>query len=302
MNKSTDNIKDSTSGVKFTSLSRGLILWFLLLSLLPLSIVSLVGYQNASISLTKTAVEKLEQSSNLSLRYLKNWFEYRFMDLKTQSKSDANITLLSRLIEGYKGSGESLAEYVKSSGWETLTKDGDADLVTFSRDYDYVYDVFLIDKNGNIFYSVLGEMDLGTNLFKGFFSDTLFSEGMKKSITTGQMTFSDLERYAPSNNMITGFLSSPMFDEAGNILGVISIQVRIDRVLNILESDVKKDSSLVHYLVGEDGRLRTIFRGDRDEILNKEIETKQFRLWKNEHFTNHIKSGWHELGSHEEVV
>ena len=279
----TDTIKGSASERKFTSLNRGLVFWFLLLSLLPLSVVSLVGYQNAKISLTEAAVEKLEQSSSLSLRYLKNWFDYRFMDLQVQSESHVNRSFLKKLIAEYHQNGESLATYVKSTQWQNLIEKRQEDLLAFNRDYDYVYDLFLIDTNGNLLYSVQRETDLGTNLFDGVYANTLFSKGIKTSLKTGKAIFSDLERYEPSKKMLTGFFIAPLLDESGDNLGVVAIQVHIDQVFNIFQKNLKKQSSLIHYLVNEDGRLRSNLQDDQNEILNRVIDTEQYHLWKDEH-------------------
>ena len=267
----------------FTSLNHSLVLWFLLLSLLPLILVSWMSYQQAKDSLTAAASESLEESSQLSIRFIQNWFEYRRMDLNSQAESVANTKLLTTLVEGFKQSGKPLNEYIKSYDWALRIDANSGQLVQFSRRYDYIYDLFLIDDKGNIHYSVTKESDLGTNLFNGDYANTLFAKTVKASLESGIATFSDLERYAPSDNTIVGFIAAPVLDEFGSKIGVFAIQIRFDRVLDLLQQSKKKQTSLTHYLAGEDGRLRTAIYNNQGEILNRSIETEQFKLWQREH-------------------
>jgi len=270
------------SGEKFSSLSRGLVLWFLLLSLLPLSIVSWINYQQAKTSLTEAAEENLEQTAKLSVRFLSNWFEYRLTDLHAQAKSHSNSALLNSLINGFQKSEKSLSEYVKSYDWADRVDEHQNDLIAFRQDYDYIYDIYFIDNEGNILFSVARESDLGTNLFSGSTANSQFATITKQTIETGKDLFSDIERYKPANNLISSFLTSPILDELGNKLGVFAIQIRLDRVMNFLQSNISEHSSFIHYIVGTDGKLRSAIT-DSSEILTRKIDTDQFQLWYLEH-------------------
>jgi len=268
---------------KYTSLGRGLVLWFLFLSLLPLVIVSWISYQQASSSLTQAASGKLEQSSNLSVDFIQSWFDYRMMDLNNQAESHDNAKLLISLIEGYKKSSKPLTDYIKSRDWTRRVDGLQDDLVNLSRRYDYIYDLFLIDAEGNLLFTVGHESDLGTNMLTGPYAGTRFAHSIKATLQSGKALFSDLEHYAPSNNTLAGFLTAPLLDESGGKIGVFAIQIRAEKVLDSLKKSVKSDSSLVHYLVGADGRLRTVLHEDESEILNRVISTRQFKYWLQEH-------------------
>ena len=268
---------------RYTSLSRGLVIWFLLLSLLPISLISWISYQEANNSLTQSATHKLEQSAKHNINFIQNWFDYRFIDLKIQSETSSNIQLLSTLKEGFQESNKSLAEYVKSDDWSQRVDESQNNLISLSKDYDYIYDLFLIDTDGNLLYTVAHESDLGTNLFNGPYSNTLFSQSIKISLDTGKSRFSDLQHYAPSNNILASFLTAPMINDSGNIVGVFAIQLHLDRITNILQQDQKTDQTLRHYLVGDDGKLRTSTSKSESEILNRTIDTIQFKTWHAEH-------------------
>ncbi len=259
-------------------LSRSLLLWFLILSLVPLIIAALFSYQQASSSLSDAAVERLQKSAALNASYIQNWFKYRFLELESKAESLENVRLLSSLTTGFKQSNLSLDKYVKSYQWALLVDGSQGNLLKMSQRYRYVYDLFLIDIQGNLLFSVAGESDLGTNLFNGVYANTRFARSVKATLETGQSQFSDLERYEPSNGIIAGFLSTLILDEYGGKLGVFAIQIKVDSVFVNLSTKV--DEFYSYYLVGEDGRLRTAQHLDQAEVLTRVIKTEQFKLWK----------------------
>lgn len=267
---------------KYTSLSHSLVMWFLLLSLLPLSIVSWLSYQQASKDLVHSAASDLEHTATLSARFIHNWFKYRMMDLRSQAEAKNNRQLLATLVHGFKKSGKPLAEYVRSYDWVRRTSKLHNDLTKMSRRYDYIHDLFLIDQEGNLLFSVAHEADLGTNFFTGSYADTRFARSVKTTLQTGRSLFSDLERYAPSNNIIAGFLTAPVLDELGNKMGVFAIQIRIEKAVGALQKSLKKQTTLTHYILGKDGQLRSPIYANKEEVLRRVIDTEQFRRWQQE--------------------
>ena len=270
----------------FRSLTNSLVFWFLLLSLLPLSVVSLLSYQNAHDSLIRKASEQLELSASKNLRFIKNWFDYRFMDLNSQAEDPHSTLLLASLVEGFSKSKQSLPDYIKSFDWAVrVSNNHKQDFITLSRRYDYIYDIFLIDTQGNILFSIAHEADLGTNLVDGPYAGTKFASTVRQTLATGLSLFSDLERYEPSHNLFAGFLTAPVLDKWGSKLGVYAVQLKLDRLFNAMQP-LDKSRSMNHYLIGSDGILRSTLDHDNPsmtDVLNRSIDTEQFRLWKEEY-------------------
>ena len=255
---------------KFFSLKKSLVLWFLLLSLTPLILVSWISYEQAKTSLTLNASESLEDTSKLSVNFILNWFDYRLIDLKHQAETRSNSHLLSSLIVGFNQSRLSLNDYIKSSDWLKKTDDHSGQLIQFRKHYEYIYDVLLIDLKGNILFSIEKKSDLGTNLIEGKYSKTLFAKSFKNTLKTGNAIFSDIEFYEPSKNTIAGFMTAPLLDEFGEKIGVIAFRIQIDPIFNLLHPSMENQSSMVGYLVGEDGKLRTAINNEK-EILKRKI-------------------------------
>ena len=263
-------------------LTRTLLVWFLLLSLLPLTVVSGIEYLQSEQALRTDTLKALTQRTDLQATFISNWFDYRFRDLRAQAENDSNTVFLQNLETGFKNSGQPLEQFIGSYRWETIVASHKNHLHSLSQIYDYYYDIFLIDLQGNILFSVTRESDLGTNLFTGPYKETLFAATVKQSLTTGQSLFSDLERYAPSNNTIAGFLTAPIIDKNGDKMGVYAVQIEVDRINEEVgyQGRSSDHNSEYSYLIGEDLQLRSAYPSYR--VLENFIETEQSQRWKQE--------------------
>ncbi|GLS91120.1 hypothetical protein GCM10007916_21890 [Psychromonas marina] len=247
---------------------------------------SWVTLQQAKQSLINETEEKLYQSSEAKHQFINNWFSYRFMDIKTQSSAKINYRLLQDLAYGWSKSEQPLKQYITGYDWAFRTDILREDLVNLSTNYDYIYDIFLIDVEGNILFTVKEEEDLGENLLTGTYSTTKLSQTVAATLNQGTTLFSDIERYGPSNNILTGFLSAPLIDE-GEVIGAFVIQLRLDRIFNRLVHESSANTSQSHYLVAEDSLLRSPIYADFNTVLNDKINTEQFKRWIDEDHQSH---------------
>ncbi|MBL4585084.1 MAG: PAS domain-containing protein, partial [Pseudomonadales bacterium] len=263
-------------------LTRTLIVWFLMLSLFPLTIVSGIAYLQSETAMRADTVKALTERTALQADFISNWFGYRFRDLRAQTENKANINFLQSLRAGLKESGQSIGEFVGGQHWEHITSEQKHHLYSLSRIYDDYYDIFLIDPAGNILFSVARESDLGTNLFTGPYKDTRFSATVSKSLSTGRALFSDLERYGPSGGSIAGFLTSVLSDDNGKIIGIYAVQIEVDRINEEIATR-SENSTEISYLIGSDQILRSAFGDDDDAALSLKIDTAQSAQWKQMH-------------------
>ena len=249
-----------------------------------MSLTAWIGYRQASDGLHETVSHKLEQDARDSARFVRSWFEYRFMDINSQAQNQRNTDFLIALKNEYQASNRELASFTKSKERGKLIDTYQKDLISFSRQYDYIYDLLLIDTEGNILFTLANESDLGTNLFNGPYASTRFSNSARNTLETGQTRFSDIEPYAPSDNKLSGFITAPILDGEGNKIGLFAIQTPLDRIKQLIHYNT--NSALTHYLVGSDGKLRTpLDPTNNGEVLNRQINSQQFKLWEHEHVT-----------------
>lgn len=259
---------------RYRSLFSTLMLWFLLLSLVPMSLTSWLNYQQTKHSLIVQAEEQLQQRSQSIHTFVTNWFSYRFMDLNVQARGQVNRRLLQKISYGWQKSGLPLTDYVETYDWLLRINGLQDDLVNFSNSYDYIYDLFLIDRRGSILFSTGRKQELGSNLLKGALAHTRFAHSVTHTLQTGQSAFSDLERYGEDKARLSGFLTAPLIDNEGEILGVFAMQLNLQRIFEMILSTPQKDSSQTHYLIGTDNLLRSPIHDEGHSVLMREISTQ----------------------------
>lgn len=286
-----------------SSLTRRLIAWFLVVALVPLTVVSAVSYYTAKESLRQVAYESLYASVEEKAAFIKNWFHYRLIDLEAEANAIQNASLLVELQEAYKSSGKALGEFVKSYRWHAIVEEQANDLKTFCKLYEY-HDVFLVDIDGNILFTVAAESDLGTNLFDGPLAETRFASVCRKALDTGQASFSDLEYSGPSNNVYAGFFAQAILDEAGERIGLFAFQITSEQIEYIMGAGIRQESAMQRYIIGVsremDGitlrsalmdhestgntaRIQDAQTGGFVSDWGRPVDTEQSRLWFGEH-------------------
>ena len=258
-----------------SSLSRSLLISFLVISFIPLCALSFFTFHNSSNYLKENAYKHLIELTTLNQRLIEGWFHSRQLDIITYSKSSSNSKFLSSLIQSYKSSGEPINTYVGSYAWEQIISDYQEDLLSLNAQYKYIEDIYLIDKKGNILFTVSRKADLGKNLYTGLLSNTKFKESVEYSFTSGEPSFSDIERYISSKNKLTGFLSAPILNDNGDKIGIISIQLKLDNLFELIKTPNQSNQYVNQYLVGKDGFLRTPLNGKNDDILRLRVNQKK---------------------------
>lgn len=140
------------------------------------------------------------------------------------------------------------------------------------------YDIFLVNLEGDIVYSVYKESDFATNLVDGVYKDSNIASVFKKGVelTSKESYFiEDFDFYDPSYGAPAAFIVSPVFDGSKKI-GVLIFQMPIDEINTMMTSEYKWESvglgmSGETYLVGGDKKMRSLSRflyEDKEGYLN----------------------------------
>lgn len=130
------------------------------------------------------------------------------------------------------------------------------------------YDIFLIDNEGNIVYTVSKEMDFGSSVSNQYlFTSSLGEvyEAIRKSDDKNEVVISDFKPYLPSFNMEAGFLATSVFNKQGKKIGVLAFQLSLDAINKIMTNNYKWEEvglgkSGETYLLGPDYEFRSISR------------------------------------------
>jgi len=139
------------------------------------------------------------------------------------------------------------------------------------------YDFFLLDRHGNVIYSVNKEADFATNIINGKWQKTQLAT-VFKTITSqpiaGKLYYADFKRYPPSGNEPASFIGAPVFDAQHKYLGVVIYQMPIEPIDRIMQVTAGMGETGESYLVGNDLLMRSDSRFLKQRsILNKKVDT-----------------------------
>lgn len=273
-----EKLRYSLRSWRYIGVGKSLLIWFLAISIIPLASISFINFLNAYHGLTIVAEKSLNATSQLRKAYLDTFFTEITEFLETNSKQKADIDLLINL-SSEVNKYPSPKAFVKSAQWKSMT-DHHRDEFKYLANKNGFYDIYYIDEKGVILYSLREESDLGENMFSGPLQQTRFAETARLALESGKTLFSDLEYYVPSYNKLSGFFVHPVKLENGKIIGLIALQVTMDRINQIIRQEAGYGETGQAYIVGSDGLLRTAFRfGFQDEIMNKRVENQKVKDW-----------------------
>jgi len=127
-----------------------------------------------------------------------------------------------------------------------------------------LYDLFLIDVEGNVVYSVYKERDFATNLQTGPFRDSGLGEVFRSALngSVGETYFQDYSSYEPSAGAPAAFLASQIADENGTVLGVLAVQLPNGEITRLATRSQGLGRTGDIILFGDDMRARSGSRFD----------------------------------------
>ncbi len=173
---------------------------------------------------------------------------------KIGSTGDYELTVYQPL----ELSGLNWAIYTTQSVAEALIpklegREGDL-FSEYARKYGY-YDLFLINADGYVYYSVSKEADYRTNLLTGPYKDSNLGQLVRRVLDTGEMEIADFAYYEPSGEP-AAFMGMPVIED-GVTEFVVVIQIPLDDINNIMLERTGMGESGETIVVGQDKRMRS---------------------------------------------
>jgi len=222
------------------SISRKLLLCFLLIGLIPFTLLAVLAVFKASDSLSKQSYQQLESVREIKKKQMENFLAV--------SRRDA------------LGLASVVQEFIQNGALDNVLvhadKDGKTLFDKYLDSYGY-YDLFLIEPNGFISYTVAREADYQTSLSHGAYKDSNLGELYRKVITTGDYAAVDFAAYAPSAGAPAGFIGAPVVDDNGTLLKIVALQIPLDPINAIMGIREGMGDSGESYLVGQDYLMRS---------------------------------------------
>ncbi len=229
---------------EYKNLQKLLIILFFILSVVPLFLVTYLSYERSRNSLYKSITENLTQITRDKASAINNWIFERVSNAKVISKSPWIIEILKHPQTTYKSS--ELVSYLK------LAKES----------YGCYDEIFILDVNGNF---VIGSDKKEENKAnKDYFI----------SAVIGNPIVTDI-RMSESTGKPTMFVSYPIEDKNGKIIGVLIERIKLDLISKIME-EIKVGKTGESYLLNKEGYFLTESKFAPKCILKEKVSTKGY--------------------------
>ncbi len=262
---------------------RTILLWFIAISLIPLTIVSFINYRRTYDTLRDKAKNDLIIAAESKADLIQHFFHDTFTILLTQAHRKRIVTMLKDLKRSFKTMGAEPSEFVKTPEWDVIAEAYEEDVGSFLISHEF-YDFLIVDVEGNILFTDKRKQDLGANIFTGEYSKTAFGESFRDAFENETPVLSDFDRLGSSDNAPTCLLITLIHDAGENKIGLAAVRLDSARIDRIMQSRSGLGRGGETYLVGRDLRMRSnSILDDEPSILGARVETEQTRFWRADH-------------------
>jgi len=282
------NIRDSI--FKY-GLGRTLFVTLTLIALIPVSIIAVFSYQHVAKISQQNQYQQLNTSIGIQKKAITGYIGDLSEELKSQSELLHTQYFLRDLQDSYKASNATLAKFIKSTQWKHINRLYQSDM-RYIQNNNNIVDVYLVSTDGDILYSSAEKSDLGLNVNSKKLLSSHFTQTVNRTLKSGRLQFSDINFYKYFNSEAAAFISQTVVDSRGKLLGAIVIQIDLQLIENILESNLPHGSSLKIYLLGQDGFLRNDLHKNDLTRLTLKMSSHATRHW-----LNNISSPYRESGN-----
>ena len=300
--------------VKDLSIGTKLLIAFLIVGILPLTIGEYLCLNNSEKALQQQAFNQLSSVREIKKVQIQKFFHDRKNDLKVLAqnieniKDDAyrrlestqklkknrleslfkNLINALNLIKNNPFSALALHKFnqaffkdgkqIGGASWNQVESEFSYVFKEIKQDFNF-YDIFLINPDGDIIYSVEKESDLGENLRFGPLKESGLAQVFQNA-KKNEVTFSNFQLYEPSGNKYNSFIAGPVFDNNKKLLGVVALQLPIIKINEIIQDRSGMGKTGESFMIGQvDGKFqlcsdRIVKKGNIGDIINDEFAKK----------------------------
>lgn len=266
------------------------------LTLVTVGVASIASYMVASHHLSAKSDEKLQAIADGRRNQIESYLASIQTDIVRMSKDEQTANAFVQMNSAWGlMSGDKMAELQKryitdnpnpigekhkldTAGIDTYDK-GHKKYHNYLREFiehQGYYDLFLVDDNGDIIYSVFKELDYATNLGTGEWKDSglarVWQGVMQAPDDADKIVFDDYAPYGPSANAPASFIGKRL-SKRGRVLGTLILQMPNDTIARIMANTTGMGTSGETMLLREDAYMITDSRHtDENEALNTKLD------------------------------
>lgn len=249
---------------------------FLFIGIITVIALGTISFNASKKSLIIKSYDQLASVKDIKKKQIEFFFEERLGDLQALASNPSTAKALidmnnkTKEAKEYGFFGENLVNYIPYKEIHDRYDKVFSQYINICR-YD---DLFIINNDGDIIYSVAKKSDFGTNLS----IERTHLESLWKNVEkTGKTTLSDMKKYAPSKDAPAMFVACPIYSK-GIKQGTLAFQISNDAINKIMQQSAGLGKSGETYLVGSDYLLRNDSRFEAKTVLMRTIKTESAKL------------------------
>jgi len=204
--------------------------FIVLISLVLIPVGITIGYyvfKHVNQVIEQQYLQSLENLADEKVSTINEYIDDHLKHIKVLSHIRLSREAMVEFSQVFHGDG------VDSTAYQRVNQAYGAYFKQFLEDEGY-YDLFLIDTEGNIVYTIQHESDFSTNLKTGPYSETGLAQIFNQAINNLQASNSTFAYYEPSKEA-TAFIATPLIDR-GKVIGVVALQFDTQRFYNVVNN------------------------------------------------------------------
>jgi len=268
------------------------------LTALTLVVTGSIAYRDARVALIAAGQARLETVASARQDQIATWFETLRSDLLGQAGSGGTQKAAREFVLGWakidgdpaayltehyvtanpnpEGARHLLAAASDVSHYTIQHRINHANFVALVEQKGYM-DIYIVDPEGHVVYSVGKGAEFATNLADGPWADSGLARAALDALAAedpGTVTFSDIGAYAAAAGAPAAFLATPVFSARGEKHGALVFRLPISRIDAILQRPAGLGETGEAYLVAAGGGLHSNLRlAEAPTILSRAIDT-----------------------------
>ncbi len=148
-----------------------------------------------------------------------------------------------------------MSEIDVAEAFSPVDEQGNEFYAKYKNMYGY-YDLFLINPDGFVFYTVTREADYQTNMVNGKYSSSNLGQLTRQVLQTKGFGVADFEPYEPSNGEPAAFVAQPVVHK-GAVELIVALQLPLEAINDIMQQRDGMGETGETYLVGPDKLMRS---------------------------------------------
>jgi len=250
---------------KHMTIARRLLWAFLVMALVPLSIVTYLIYTVSEQSLRAEVTNSLRAIADSKANQIETYTRERQRNVTTLARMPIIVSTFASLDQAFHDHGIGAPEYTAVEN----------ELRPFLSDYlaqSGYADIFFVSASGDAIFSVRQGEDLGSNFYTGPNRDTDLARVFDRAKTLLVTEVSNFEYYA-ATNAPAAFIAAPVL-QGGGVIGVVVLQMsnaEVYKVINDATGLGQTGETIVGSRVGNDVVFVTPLKHDPSAAFRRRI-------------------------------